>query len=996
MKKEVGQLIAQRDNYLNLASQEVDQTVKDRYLKAARQLEEAIDGSSGEDAVFTPTPETIVENTPYQPKEYEKTVIHGRPGRDGKDAVVDYDKIISTVTKKIKERPEKVVKIEKSLSEEEIEEIKESIKKDISYDDLKDIPLYRPAARDYDFLELKDVPKSYTGKAGKVLKVKTDERGIEFADDASGTGDVVGPSSSVDNAIARFDGLTGKVIQNNSGATLEDNGDISVNGVFIDSDSENNSSQFSYGYGFDPLLSEYFNKKFRIDSFLETPFFSTGVARNYLLQTEVFGTTWVNTGGTLTSNDVLNPGGSLTADSITAGPDADSNILQTITNNATGYWSAGLWLRSPAGAGTVGLQINSGGTGGGETGTVKTVNIDAQWRFFAVTQELTAAHTTKTFKIIYGTTPISLWGARMNPGQTCNAYNVRTTSALTTATPGIFFNNTPVYATTFTGALAGNATSATSASYSNYGSYFGNTLSNTTDNTDKWEYFGAVTITYQATYSYGSAYNVELLLREMSKDGSKTAAQLETARVVLKGSLASYAGSTATFNSNIPSMAIELSGENLVLTKNDIACMVYSTSTTTKVIRVYVKLKDDNTHYNITVLNSKGASYASTGTISTSYCNFTAVASQAVITDLPAAAQGDIVYATDTTTTFNSALVTTGNITAPTIKLTTGAGAGKVLTSDADGDATWETLPSGGDMLLGTVQSVTAEKIFDKDKLSMKGTSTGKTVVSTANTSATDYTITMPAKTGTLATTDDISAKQNQIVSATSNTAAATAAKTATISGYTLTTGDLFAITFTNGNTAASMTLNINGGGALAIKSAGLAPTALTGTVTAGGTIFLYYNGTNFQMTGATQNTNTTYSEISEAEILAGTATGARTITGRRIGYLKGLLLPYVAPGTSGNVLTSNGTDWTSSAPVASGGTVYKTIKLGTEADGDDNKTFSLTTGTWSDSKYLMVFLNGVLQEEGATADYTIIDTNTIKFVNVVADADKITLRVQQ
>jgi len=43
-----------------------------------------------------------------------------------------------------------------------------------------------------------------------------------------------------------------------------------------------------------------------------------------------------------------------------------------------------------------------------------------------------------------------------------------------------------------------------------------------------------------------------------------------------------------------------------------------------------------------------------------------------------------------------------------------------------------------------------------------------------------------------------------------------------------------------------------------------------------------------------------------------------------------------------------------------------------------------------------MVFLNGVLQEEGATADYTIIDTNTIRFVNVVADADKITLRVQQ
>jgi hypothetical protein len=56
-----------------------------------------------------------------------------------------------------------------------------------------------------------------------------------------------------------------------------------------------------------------------------------------------------------------------------------------------------------------------------------------------------------------------------------------------------------------------------------------------------------------------------------------------------------------------------------------------------------------------------------------------------------------------------------------------------------------------GDMLLGTVQEVTAEKKFDKDKFSMKGTSTGKTIVSTANASATNYTITLPAEDGTFA-----------------------------------------------------------------------------------------------------------------------------------------------------------------------------------------------------------------------------------------------------
>ena len=41
----------------------------------------------------------------------------------------------------------------------------------------------------------------------------------------SGTGDVIGPVSSTDNAIARYDGLTGKVIQN-SGVTISDTNEI--------------------------------------------------------------------------------------------------------------------------------------------------------------------------------------------------------------------------------------------------------------------------------------------------------------------------------------------------------------------------------------------------------------------------------------------------------------------------------------------------------------------------------------------------------------------------------------------------------------------------------------------------------------------------------------------------------------------------------------------------------------------------------------------------
>jgi hypothetical protein len=43
-----------------------------------------------------------------------------------------------------------------------------------------------------------------------------------------GTGDVEGPASSTDNAIARYDGTTGKLLQDTANATLSDEGNLSV------------------------------------------------------------------------------------------------------------------------------------------------------------------------------------------------------------------------------------------------------------------------------------------------------------------------------------------------------------------------------------------------------------------------------------------------------------------------------------------------------------------------------------------------------------------------------------------------------------------------------------------------------------------------------------------------------------------------------------------------------------------------------------------------
>jgi len=63
------------------------------------------------------------------------------------------------------------------------------------------------------------------GTALQVLRTNAGATGTEWATITPGTGDVVGPGSATDNAIARFDSTTGKLIQN-SVVTIGDTGNI--------------------------------------------------------------------------------------------------------------------------------------------------------------------------------------------------------------------------------------------------------------------------------------------------------------------------------------------------------------------------------------------------------------------------------------------------------------------------------------------------------------------------------------------------------------------------------------------------------------------------------------------------------------------------------------------------------------------------------------------------------------------------------------------------
>lgn len=93
-------------------------------------------------------------------------------------------------------------------------------------------------------------------------------------------------------------------------------------------------------------------------------------------------------------------------------------------------------------------------------------------------------------------------------------------------------------------------------------------------------------------------------------------------------------------------------------------------------------------------------------------------------------------------------------------------------------------------------------------------------------------------------------------------------------------------------------------------------------------------------------------------------------------------------------VWASSTASWNLAGAGGGAGTVYIDTFLGTDSTGGDNQTFTLTSGSYPDKKYLQVYLNGILMEEGATNDYVATSSNAIIFNDAVLDDDKITMLV--
>ena len=119
-------------------------------------------------------------------------------------------------------------------------------------------------------------------------------------------------------------------------------------------------------------------------------------------------------------------------------------------------------------------------------------------------------------------------------------------------------------------------------------------------------------------------------------------------------------------------------------------------------------------------------------------------------------------------------------------------------------------------------------------------------------------------------------------VYATCDTAAATAAKVATVIGndnWTLQVGHIVMVCFTNPNSASNVTLNVNGTGAYPIwyNNAEYTSTGTAYTGYAKRVIEYMFNGTHWVWMGASYDSNTTYKNVSLGHGHATCSTAAAT-----------------------------------------------------------------------------------------------------------------------
>lgn len=193
-------------------------------------------------------------------------------------------------------------------------------------------------------------------------------------DQGGGSGDVVGPASATDNAIARFDSTTGKLIQDSS-ATVSDGGALAITTIELGHASDTTLSRASAGN-----VNIEGNLVYRAGG-TDVPLSDGGTGasltdpnadRIMFWDDSAGAVTWLEAGSglSITGTTISATGGALTnfTESVnTSAPNATIPVARLIATNAATNVDATF---SPKGTGAItGHQADSTATGGDKRGT---------------------------------------------------------------------------------------------------------------------------------------------------------------------------------------------------------------------------------------------------------------------------------------------------------------------------------------------------------------------------------------------------------------------------------------------------------------------------------------------------------------------------------------------------------------------------------------------------------------------------------------------------
>jgi hypothetical protein len=149
----------------------------------------------------------------------------------------------------------------------------------------------------------------------------------------------------------------------------------------------------------------------------------------------------------------------------------------------------------------------------------------------------------------------------------------------------------------------------------------------------------------------------------------------------------------------------------------------------------------------------------------------------------------------------------------------------------------------------------------------------------------------------------------------------------------------------------------------------------------------LTYNGATWLNTAITASAFSGILPVTNGGTNLGTLTANNLIVGAGTSSVT-----FIAPGSSGNVLTSNGTVWQSAAPAAAAS--HPQGDRIVAAAGQTVFNFAITvTANSGANYYTMVTKNGLVLSEGGGNDYTVTGASQITLVVAAALNDIVTVR---